>query len=755
MLVPDIFSPRPLRFSIPAVLFLLAQLGSVAFAQHAVSESVYEPERIKDPPAAFRVNGVSPAHVERFNSFESRQVNVNAQGLNITGDAANEPSIAVSPLNPLSISIGWRQFDSVASNFREAGFAYSTNRGLTWTFPGVLQENTFRSDPVLFASRDGHFFYNSLLQTLFDDIFKSTNGGLSWFGLNGTGNATGGDKQWYTIDNTDSPGRGFQYQSWSTAGNNFGTRQFSRSTDGGVSWMDPINIPNSPRWGSLDVDSAGNLYIGGVGVPDSQFWCIRSSDAKFASSIPTFDQSTPVSLGGSVRSGGEVNPAGLIGMVFLAVDRSGTSTNNNIYMLASVRPTGATTGADVMFARSTDGGQTFSAPKRLNDDPVNQNKWHWFGTLSVAPNGRIDSVWFDSRAAANDWDSQLFYSYSFDGGVNWSPNIAVTGPFDPRIGYPNQFKLGDYITIVSDNDGADVAYAATFNSEQDIYYVRVAPNPAPAPFDFDNDQKTDLSIFRPDLREWWYERSSDGGNAAFQFGSTGDRIVPADFTGDGRTDFAVWRQSSGEWFIARSEDLSYYSFPFGVTGDIPVTADFDGDGKADPAVYRPSTGTWFIQRSSAGFISQNFGISTDLPVASDFDGDRKADIAIFRPTGASGAEWWIAKSSGGVAAFQFGLASDRAVPGDYTGDGKSDVAVWRPSNGNWFILRSENSTFYSAPFGASGDIPVPGDYDGDAKYDLAVFRPTGSTWFANNSTGVSIRNFGFPTDQPVPSAFVR
>ncbi len=70
-----------------------------------------------------------------------------------------------------------------------------------------------------------------------------------------------------------------------------------------------------------------------------------------------------------------------------------------------------------------DGGLTFGIPKRINDDPVNQNKWHWLGTLSVAPNGRIDSVWLDTRSAANNTDSQLFYSYSTDGGVTWAPNV--------------------------------------------------------------------------------------------------------------------------------------------------------------------------------------------------------------------------------------------------------------------------------------------------------------------------------------------
>ena len=150
-------------------------------------------------------------------------------------------------------------------------------------------------------------------------------------------------------------------------------------------------------------------------------------------------------------------------------------------MLASVVPPGRST-TDVMFVRSSDGGSTFSAPRRINDDPVNPSKWHWFGTLSVAPNGRIDAVWYDTRNAANNTDSQLFYSWSTDGGVTWAANVAVSDAFNPFEGYPNQSKIGDYITIVSDNGGGNVAYSATFNfnanrgqHEEDVYYVRVAP----------------------------------------------------------------------------------------------------------------------------------------------------------------------------------------------------------------------------------------------------------------------------------------
>lgn len=434
-------------------------------------------EEYDDPPAPLILwgTGVSPRTIVQEGPFTSYQVNVDANGQNITGDAANECSIAVDPTNHNRMVIGWRQFNSVTSNFRQSGNGYTTDGGTTWTFPGVLENNVFRSDPVLGSDDTGRFFYLSLLQSLFDDMWRSLDGGQSWTRI---GPATGGDKQWFTIDNTNSSGHGFQYQSWDTS-NNYGA-QFSRSTDGGVTWMNPITLPNSIEFGTLDVDSSGLLFLNGRGS-NGQIYCVRSSDAKNGAVTPTFDQVTQVSMGGRIVGSNLINPVGLNGQLFIAVDRSGTSTNNNIYMLGSLQPTGFSTGVDVMFVRSTDGGLTFSAPHRVNDDPINHSKWHWFGTLAVAPNGRIDSVWLDTRNAANNTDSQLFYSYSIDAGVTWTPNVAVSPPFNPFIGYPNQNKLGDYMTIVSDNTGGDVAYPGTFNSEEDIYYVRVAPGLAPTP----------------------------------------------------------------------------------------------------------------------------------------------------------------------------------------------------------------------------------------------------------------------------------
>lgn len=432
--------------------------------------------------------------ISQFGVFTSYQVNVDASHQNIVGDAANECAISVDPTDGNKMTIGWRQFNDVSSNFRQGGWGYTTDAGLTWTFPGVLENNVFRSDPVTQSNEVGNFFYLSLRsdvqQSFFcDDLWRSTNGGQSWTLLSGEQGAGGGDKQWLTIDKTNGPGHGFQYQTYDGANCAGISAAFQRSTDGGVTWQSPVTIPNSPIYGSLDVDTNGNVFLG-AWSGGSAFRCVRSSNAQFGGQTPAFDQNTAVNLGGSLVQGG-INGIGLCGMVFLAIDRSGGATNNNIYMMCSVEPSGRST-TDVMFVRSTDGGLTFSTPQRVNDDGLT-NKWHWFGTFSVAPNGRLDAVWYDTRNAANNTDSQLFYSFSTDAGATWSANVAVSNSFNPLEGYPNQNKIGDYITMVSDNTGANVAYSATFNfnpsrgqHEQDVYYVRVFPSgsggtPTPTP----------------------------------------------------------------------------------------------------------------------------------------------------------------------------------------------------------------------------------------------------------------------------------
>src|SRR5438876_4957604 len=161
--------------AIPLICLVSLTALATASGQTATWElNPNEPlEKYDMPPAYIYRLETSPRMVSPYGGFISYQVNVDQNGNNIVGDAANEPSITVDPTNQNRMTIGWRQFDSVSSNFRQGGWGFTTDGGITWTFPGVLENNVFRSDPVLNSDETGGFFYLSLLQSFCDDMWDS------------------------------------------------------------------------------------------------------------------------------------------------------------------------------------------------------------------------------------------------------------------------------------------------------------------------------------------------------------------------------------------------------------------------------------------------------------------------------------------------------------------------------------------------------------------------------------------------------
>lgn len=419
-------------------------------------------------------NAVQAASTWTVGRFTSVQVNINAAGNDILNDAANEPSMAVDPTNPNRIVIGWRQFDTIANSFRQAGWGYSHDGGATWTFPGVINPGLFRSDPVLEPDADGNFYYNSLTNAggFQTKTFKSVDGGVTWDA--GTF-AYGGDKQWYAIDRTSGPGRNNHYENWNAVFNcpTCAGGWFTRSINNGASFQPPLNVANQIRWGTLTVAPDGTLYMAGTSNFTGQITVLGSTNAQQDAQSPVFDIESQVDLGGVqgfLLGGSDPNPAGLLGQIWIAADHSDGPRRGHLYVCSSIGPFGGGDPQEVMIAHSSD-GLTWDSPVRVNDDPA--GAWQWFGTMDVAPNGRIDVVWNDTRTSGSVGLSELWYSFSLDGGQTWAANVQVSPVFNSYIGWPQQNKLGDYYDITSENAGAHVAYAATMNGGQDVYYVYV------------------------------------------------------------------------------------------------------------------------------------------------------------------------------------------------------------------------------------------------------------------------------------------
>ena len=468
-----------MHFSQPAVsIFVL--IATIALTSGVVVADEPAPIPLEQPddsyvevdPSSVRTQ---PAPNATRGTFVNVQVNVDRNGFNIVGDAANEPSMAADPTNPNHLTIGWRQFDTISSNFRQAGWGFSTDGGRSWTFPGVLERGVFRSDPVLDVDGAGRVYYNSLRAEGYDfwcEVYRSETSGYSWqepvF-------AHGGDKQWMSIDRSGGIGDGNIYSHWTSYWGATGDNAFNRSTDGGQSFDYPAVMPGSPYWGTTTVGPDGTVYVAGIAqsgsLPIVVAWSTTAADPNNPLAL---DGSSYLDLGGLPASflTNSPNPEGLLGQIWIATDHSGGPHHGNIYLVGSVDPLGSDP-LDVHFSRSTDDGQTWSQPIRINDDPSGNGAWQWFGTMSVAPNGRIDVIWNDTRNDPTGYDSELFYSFSVDGGQSWSADEAASPTYDPHLGWPNQNKMGDYYHMVSDHTGADVAWAATFNGEQDVYYLRI------------------------------------------------------------------------------------------------------------------------------------------------------------------------------------------------------------------------------------------------------------------------------------------
>ncbi|HVL75919.1 MAG TPA: sialidase family protein [Noviherbaspirillum sp.] len=89
---------------------------------------------------------------------------------------------------------------------------------------------------------------------------------------------------------------------------------------------------------------------------------------------------------------------------------------------------GGSHGGDIMFARSDDGGATFSEPLNLSDSSTGAGKGritrdHWHNgsfDLVAAPGGAVHVAW-------TEFEGRLLYARSLDGGASFAQPLRVAG----------------------------------------------------------------------------------------------------------------------------------------------------------------------------------------------------------------------------------------------------------------------------------------------------------------------------------------
>jgi hypothetical protein len=121
---------------------------------------------------------------------------------------------------------------------------------------------------------------------------------------------------------------------------------------------------------------------------------------------------------------------------------------------------------DIAYKQSTDGGRTWSEPRILNDDDPKDQFAQVIPMVSVAPNGRVDVAWWDTRSDPGIRGNDVYYAYSNDHGKTWSKNLRITDrTIDRKLGvWGNNFDMSSPPGIASTNAFAIFGWDDTRNS---------------------------------------------------------------------------------------------------------------------------------------------------------------------------------------------------------------------------------------------------------------------------------------------------
>ena len=375
---------------------------------------------------------------------------VKAQYLNIligTESSPNEPSICMNPRNPSQLVAG----------ANTDNYYYSSDGGVTWT-PGVLTSSYgVWGDPVVIADTAGSFYFFHLSVPTWpqwlDRIVcqKSFNGGQTWndgsfMGLNGTRDQ---DKEWAVVN----PFNNAIYTCWtqfdaynSAAPPDSSNILFSRSLNGGATWSAAKRI-NRKAGDCLDQDNTvegavpavgpnGEIYVSWAGPQGLVF--TKSTDGGI-----TWPDSNLVI--GDIPGGWDFAVPGIYranGLPVTCCDLSHGPSRGTIYINWSDQRNGPDD-TDVWIIKSTDGGTSWTLPKRVNDDPAGRQQFFTWMTIDQST-GFIYTVFYDRRNY-NDNLTDVYMAVSKDGGETFRNFRVSETPFDPD----SSVFFGDYTNIVA------------------------------------------------------------------------------------------------------------------------------------------------------------------------------------------------------------------------------------------------------------------------------------------------------------------
>jgi hypothetical protein len=361
-----------------------------------------------------------------------------------------EPTICIDPTDPSLVVAG-----SVLDNVY-----VSEDGGKSWQLDRLESSLQVFGDPVIRIDHTGMIYYAHLSnpgggayrsESFLDRIVvqRSSDRGKTW--NDGSYSKVRGkkdqDKHWLTIDPNDHT----VLMTW-TEFDKYGSPDpkdksrilFSKSTDQGLSWTDPVAI-SEKEGNCIDDDETTEGATTAIGI-NGDYYAAWAYNEKIY-----FDFSKDMGITWEEKdriiadqvNGWSLDIPGLNrcnGMPFLKSDYSNGPFRGRLYLNWSDQRNGEDN-TDIWIKYSDDGGLNWSDAIRVNDDDSGNHQF--LSNMDVDPATGVVYIVFYDRRAHSDNNTDVYIAYSQDGGKSFTNLKISESPFEPD----KQVFFGDYNDI--------------------------------------------------------------------------------------------------------------------------------------------------------------------------------------------------------------------------------------------------------------------------------------------------------------------
>jgi hypothetical protein len=385
------------------------------------------------------------------------------------------------------------------------------------TGPTANSPNFIAGDPVIACTSPSQFYYTSIFASGQDSsgnffngvaINTSGNGGQTWSAPAAAvakDFSHGIDKPWLAADPTNSQRLYVTYTDFDgsfpatgTCANDFRIAvELVASTDGGNTWGAPVVIDeecgasfNGVQGSNVLVGPDGKVYVAfeffpGL-TPDNEIHIRTSADhgQTFGAPVVITNAVVPNGAGGLLQGGFRNNE-----FPQLAIDRTKKSSRGTLYVAWSdgrnnqVVDISSFTGIyaypDILVAKSTDSGQTFSNPTTVSPTPANfdgAGRDQFFPGIAVDSDGHVGVCYYDRREESDNSVIDRFCSVSQNRGATWDEqrvSFSEWLPLHNADGLINTVYIGDYDALTSDfllgSDGFFGTFEIQINGNPDVF----------------------------------------------------------------------------------------------------------------------------------------------------------------------------------------------------------------------------------------------------------------------------------------------